>query len=178
MTPALLAALMARANSRGLVLASEDALLQELRCERHALRQAIADAASVGQIEVLAPLPFLVARLPGSWPGRRPKHARTAAKTGAAELRGDSFQSSLSQSKLYVKESYRHSSESALLQEILETLRESDPALFRGALKAYTPGEIRTVLHRVRRNPGIRTNRTALFRYLLPRLRSEREKSH
>lgn len=180
MTTALLAALLARANERGLVLAREEALLEELHLDRPQLREVITEAAAAGQLDVLAPLPFLVARLPGSWPGRSSRTSKMTAKTAAPAARADSFQSSLSQSKLFVKESYRQqpADQEALLREILDTLGESDPALFRGALKRYSPEQIRTVLHRVVRNPGIRKSRTALFRYLLPRLKDERPSNH
>jgi hypothetical protein len=60
-----------------------------------------------------------------------------------------------------------------LLQEILETLGESDPATFRGAVDHYPPHVIRTALSRIRRMKTIHKSRTAAFRYLLPRIAKE-----
>jgi hypothetical protein len=57
-----------------------------------------------------------------------------------------------------------------LMREVLETLGESDPATFTGALEHYAPAIIRKALERVRAAGSIRTSRTALFRYLLPKL--------
>ena len=173
MTDALLSALRARANSRGLVLATESTLLGDLGVGTAALRQALVEAEADGRVEVLAPLPFLVAKLPAPWSGRKSGHAETTAKTAASLNHAYSFQSSLSPSK-HLKESYRQPTEDkALLKEILETLGESDPTTFRGAIRSYPAAVIRTALDRVRRMPTIRKNRTALFRYLLPRLAKE-----
>lgn len=57
-----------------------------------------------------------------------------------------------------------------LLKEILETLGERDGKPFEKAVELYAPHVIRTALDRVRRAKGVRKNRTALFRHLLPRL--------
>lgn len=173
MTDVLLALLRSRANRRGLVLATEVVLLEGLRTESAALRAALAKLESTGAILVLAPLPFLVVKLK-KWSGKKSDHAESAAKTAVPLSRAYSFQSSLSQST-QSNESYRHQSdaEEALLREILETLGETDPVTFRGALRKYSPQAIRTALERVRRTPSIRRNRTALFRYLLPRLAKE-----
>jgi hypothetical protein len=170
----LLSALAARANSRGVVLASEQILLRDLGIGSTALRQLLDKADASGAIEVVSPLPFLVAKLRGSWSGRKRETPRMAGKTAAPEDRTYSFQSSLSRSKQLMKESYRQpANEEALLREILETLGETDPATFRGALRSYAPDAIRLALERVRRSPAIRKNRTALFRYLLPRIAKE-----
>lgn len=74
-----------------------------------------------------------------------------------------------------MKESYRppgYEAE-ALLSEILATLGESDPTTFRGALRAYSPIIIRTTLARIRKMKHVRKSRTALFRFLLPRIGRE-----
>ncbi len=172
--PQLIAALMARANARGLVLASEATLLDDLGIGSAALEKLLEEAMRHGEIDILSPLPFLVAKLPGSWSGRKHEASKRAAKSGAPTDPAYSSQSSLSQPKQLMKESYSPSSDDeALLKEILATLGESDPTTFRGALRSYTPGVIRLALERVRRNPTIRKNRTALFRYLLPRIAKE-----
>lgn len=172
--PQLIVSLTARANARGLVLASEATLLDELGIGTAALEKLLEEAMRHGTIDILSPLPFLVAKLPGSWSGGKREAPRRAAKSGAPENPAYSSQSSLSQSKQLMKESYRPpADEEALLKEILATLGESDPTTFRGALRSYSPGVIRLALERVRRNPTIRKNRTALFRYLLPRIAKE-----
>ena len=110
-----------------------------------------------------APLPFLVIK----WSGQSPKSPNS-------EANAYSFKSSLSQSK-QLKESYRPSETDpeALLQEILDTLGETDPTTFRGAIRSYPPGVIRTALARIRRMKNIQKNPTAVFRFLLPRIANE-----
>lgn len=170
----LLASLTAKANARGLVLASEATLLVELGIGSATLEKLLEEAKRHGTIDILSPLPFLVAKLPGSWSGRKHEAPRKPAKSGAPANPAYSSQSSLSQSKQLMKESYGPAAdEEALLKEILATLGESDPTTFRGALRSYSPGVIRLALERVRRNPTIRKNRTALFRFLLPRIAKE-----
>jgi hypothetical protein len=112
---------------------------------------------------MLSRLPFLAFRLT-AWPN----HRENKAKKGAGPY---SYESSLSQSRL-MKESYREGDET-LLHEILTTLGESDPTTFRGALDAYSPEAIRLALERVRKQKRITKNRTALFRFLLPRIAKE-----
>jgi hypothetical protein len=60
-----------------------------------------------------------------------------------------------------------------LLAEILATLDETDPESFRPVLKRYSPWQIQTALKRVRETPPkkLRKSRTALFRFLLPRIK-------
>ena len=180
MTGPLLTLLEARARSRGLVLASERTLLRELRIEPEDLQTTVASLAAQGAIEVLAPLPFLVARLGPSWSGRSRDRAKSAAKTVASDARGYSY--SFQQQSMHLNQSYSYrqpaDAEDALLREILQTLGEQDPASFRGALRRFSPKVIRTALERVRRAKAVRTNRTALFRYLLPRLANELRSIH
>ena len=67
--------------------------------------------------------------------------------------------------------SYRRQAEKRwVLREILETLGESDPTSFEGAIKNFSPDVIRKALDRVRRTRSLRKNPTALFRYLLTKL--------
>lgn len=165
MTEQFLTVLQSHANIRGIVLVAEEVVMREASASRGEIEVALDQLTRAGLVEILAPLPFLVLRLQ-SWPGRG---VEPAVSAGPAY----SSQSSLSQSKQLMKESYRQPDEEALLQEILATLGETDPTGFRGALRSYSPGLIRLALDRVRRNPAIRKNRTALFRYLLPRIAKE-----
>ena len=112
-----------------------------------------------GLLTILAPFPFLVLRL-RSWSGKstEPRESRAS---------GYSY-SKLSSNRL--NESYRPAGEDELLREILETLGETDPTTFEGAIKNFAPEVIRKALDRVRRTRSLRKNRTALFRYLLTKL--------
>lgn len=170
MTERLVAALRRHTNDRGLVVVRESALLEELSTEPKALRQAVQELESQGVIRILTPLPFLILKWPGSGPTEEKSRGKTSRSSGSAY----SFQSSLSSSK-QLKESYGQptSEEGALLKEILETLGEDDPTTFRGAIRNYSPEVIRLTLERIRRMPSIRKSRTALFRYLLPRINQE-----
>lgn len=159
MTEALLACLKQRANHRGLVLASEEQLLRELGTGRHVLAAELENLDRSGLVEILAPLPFLVLKL-RSWSGEASKPA-------------DSRQTAYSYSKLSsnrLNESYRPAVDETLLREILETLGETDPASFEGAIRNFAPEIIRKALDRVRRTRSLRKSRTALFRYLLTKL--------
>jgi hypothetical protein len=167
MTERLLAYLRARSNERGLVLASEADLRRDLGVDGKVLASELDRLAGSGLVEVLAPLPFLVARLRGTWPGKGPKPVESTPPAYSAIQE-------LSQSK-QINSSYRRLGahgpiDASLLSEILETLGETDGKSFEKAVELYSPHIIRTALDRVRRAKGIRKNRTALFRHLLPRL--------
>lgn len=159
MTERLLLSLRRRTNDRGLVLASEDDLRRELSASHEVLTAEIEKLDRSRLVEILAPLPFLVLRL-RSWSGNasKPSHSRPIAYS----------YSKLSSNRL--NESYRPAGDEALLREILETLGETDPKSFEGAIRNFAPEVIRKALDRVRRTRSLRKNRTALFRYLLTKL--------
>lgn len=165
MTEKLLQALGRHANHQGTVIVREPALLEELGISSEGLRVELEHLERGQAIRTLSPLPFLVLKL-RKWPGDRGDSAESAPNA-------------YSYSKLFKKtaaeDSYRPDQQGAddLLQEILETLGEQDPASFRKALELYAPKIIRTALDRVRRAKHIRKNRTALFRHLLPRIARE-----
>ena len=155
----LLAALQARANVRGLALAEDKALLQELQTSREELDRMLDQLEREQAVEVLAPLPFLVLRL-RKWSGRRENAANSAPFAYSY--------SKLSNNRL--KDSYRAASHNELMREILDTLGETDPTTFEGAIANFPVDVIRKALDRVRRARSVRKNRTALFRYLLTKL--------
>lgn len=159
MTERLLACLQGHANSRGVVIVREDALLDELQSTHDALAPTLEKIRRAGLADVLSPLPFLVLKL-RSWCGR-------STKPGNPHPAAYSY-SKLSSNRL--NESYRPTGDGALMQEILETLGETDPTSFQGAIKNFAPDVIRKALDRVRRTRSLRKNRTALFRYLLTKL--------
>ena len=155
----LLALLRARAKSRGIVPVSGETLTKEVGASQEEVGAALDKLERAGLLTVLAPFPFLVIRL-RSWSGN-------VTKTGNSQPPAYSY-SKLSSNRL--NESYRATGEEALLREILETLGETDPTTFEGAIRNFPPEVIRKALDRVRRTRSLRKNRTALFRYLLTKL--------
>lgn len=155
----LLARLQERANARGIVPVRGDTLAAEISARPEEVGAALDKLERAGLLTILAPFPFLVLRL-RSWSGKstKPSEARPA---------GYSY-SQLSSKRL--NESYRQGGDETLLREILETLGETDPTTFEGAIKNFAPDVIRKALDRVRRTKSLRKNRTALFRYLLTKL--------
>ncbi|MEO7867225.1 MAG: hypothetical protein ABIU54_06275 [Candidatus Eisenbacteria bacterium] len=169
----LLATLALHANVHGLAVASEATLLKELSVPREVMIRALVGLEADGSVTVLAPLPFLVCKL-RKWTGEGERSRETAPIDGPFVDRAYSYQSSLSQERL--KDSYRQP-EGELMQELLTALGESDPTSFEGALRSYSPSVIRAALERIRRMKHIRKNPTAVFRFLLPRLAKEHQRT-
>ena len=167
MTERLLDILRARANHRGLALAEQRQLLDALRCEPAELAVSLEGLVGRGAIEVLSPLPFLVVKV-RSWSG----DDRDSAKVCPAPYSYGFHNHSLSKQGIE-SESNRATERRALLAEILDTLGEEYPALFERLLDHYDPQTIRRALTRVRKAQTIQKSRTALFRYLLPRIAKE-----
>ena len=155
----LLALLRARAKSRGIVPVSGETLSQEVGSSQEEVGAALDRLERAGLLRVLAPFPFLVVRL-RSWSGK-------TANAGNSQSSAYSY-GKLSSNRL--NESYRATGEQALLREILDTLGETDPSTFEGAVRNFPDKIIRKALDRVRRTRSLRKNRTALFRYLLTKL--------
>lgn len=155
----VLARLQARANARGVVPVRGDVLAAEIGAPSEEVGAALDKLERAGLLTILAPFPFLVLRL-RSWSGRAPK---------ASDVRPAGYSySKLSSNRL--NESYSQGGDATLLREILDTLGETDPTTFEGAIKNFAPDVIRKALDRVRRTRSLRKNRTALFRYLLTKL--------
>jgi len=154
----LLALLRTRAKSRGIVPVGGETLIKEVGASQEEVGAALDKLERAGLLTILAPFPFLVIRL-RSWSSKSPNgsHSRPPAYS----------YSKLSSNRL--NESYR-ADEAVLLREILETLGETDPATFEGAVRNFPADVIRKALDRVRRTRSLRKNRTALFRYLLTKL--------
>lgn len=155
----LLARLRERANARGIVPVRGDSLAGEVGASVEEVGAALDKLEQAGLLTILAPFPFLVLRL-RSWSGKstEPRDSRAV---------GYSY-SKLSSN--HVNESYRRPADTTLMREILDTLGETDPMTFEGAIKNFAPDVIRKALDRVRRTRSLRKNRTALFRYLLTKL--------
>ena len=154
----LLAHLRQRASARGIVALRLERLRTELIASEADLSAALKCLEQAGKLKVVTPFPFLVVKL-HSWSGIAPKA-------------GESERSAYSYSyPMFTHNSYSYSaSERELLEEILETLGETEPRAFYGAIRNYPADVIRKALDRVRRTRVLRKNRTALFRYLLSKL--------
>jgi hypothetical protein len=157
----LLICLRGRASHRGIVPVRGDALAEEVGAPKEEVGAALDKLERAGLLTILAPSPFLVLRLT-SWSGMRAKPAVSPAPAYSY--------SKLSSNPANEIKSYRPTSDDALLREILDTLGETDPTTFEGAIKNFSPDVIRKALDRVRRTKSLRKNRTALFRYLLTKL--------
>jgi hypothetical protein len=155
----LLIAIRARATSRGIVPVRGEQLAKEVEASPEEVGAALGKLERAGLLKVLAPFPFLVLKLT-SWSGDRLK-AAVSAPTAYSY-------SQLSSNLL--NKSYSPTGDEALLREILDTVGETDPTTFEGAIKNFSPDVIRKALDRVRRTRSLRKNRTALFRYLLTKL--------
>ena len=167
-----MACLNSHANKRGMVVITEETLLREIGANNERASTELAKLERAGLLEILTPLPFLVLKL-RKWPGR-------AEEAEVSSYSAYSYPKLLQPKQL--KDSYRperedHASDPRLLQEILETLGETDHSSFEKAVELYSPAVIRAALDRVRRAQGIRKSRTALFRHLLPRLARESQHS-
>lgn len=155
----LLVHLRERANTQGIVPIRGDVLAQDVGASQEEVSATLDKLERAGLLRVLAPFPFLVLKL-SSWPG-------SAAKRPIPQPASYSYRK-LSSNRL--NESYRPTEDNVLMREILETLGETDPTSFEGAIKNFAPAVIRKALDRVRRARSLRKNRTALFRYLLTKL--------
>jgi len=159
MTERFLRYLEDRSNRRGIVVCREARLLDDLALTRKLVDGLLDQLVHEGRVDLLAPLPFLVLRF-RKWSGKPPEPSILAP-------------AAYSYSKLSSKElnkSYSPTEDRALMYEILDTLGETDPTSFEGAIKNFSPDVIRKALDRVRRTRSLRKNRTALFRYLLTKL--------
>jgi hypothetical protein len=157
----LLICLRERASHRGIVPVRGDVLAKEVGSPPEEVGAALDKLERAGLLTILAPFPFLVLRL-SSWSGIRAKHRDS--RPGAYSY------GKLSSNPENESMSYRPASDNSLLREILDTLGETDPTSFEGAIKNFAPDVIRKALDRVRRTKSLRKNRTALFRYLLTKL--------
>jgi hypothetical protein len=157
----LLISLRGRAGHRGIVPVRGDVLAKEVGATKEEVGAALDKLERAGLLQILAPFPFLVLRLT-SWSGIRQK---------PRDSRGPAYSySKLSSNHENESKSYSAVTDDALLREILDTLGETDPTSFEGAVTNFSADVIRKALDRVRHTKSLRKNRTALFRYLLTKL--------
>jgi len=152
----LLIALRERANDRGVVTVRADILAKQVEASQEEVGTALGKLQRAGMVTILAPAPFVVLKL-ALWPNSGEKVGDSSPAYSYSQLSSD-----------HVNESYKR--DDALLREILDTLGESDPQSFHGAIANFAPAVIRKALERVRKAKSLRKNRTALFRYLLTKL--------
>lgn len=153
----LLARLRARAKPRGIIPVRGETLAKEVSASQEEVGAALDRMERAGLLRILAPFPFLVVKL-RSWSGKEQNAPVSARSYSYSKLSNNRLNNSYS------------GQDAALLREILETLGESDPSSFEGAIRHFSPDVIRKALDRVRRTRSLRKNRTALFRYLLTKL--------
>lgn len=163
--------LLTAASYRGTVCRHIEKLAQDLSVTEERIDRWLKRLADHGLVIVQSPTPFLVIKL-GMWSDSTPKStdSEPRAYSYPRELL---HKQPLTDSYRQASHTTKHSANEELLQEILETLRESDATSFVKAVELYSPNVIRTALDRVRRAQGIRKSRTALFRHLLPRIARE-----
>lgn len=169
----LLATLIRHANHRGLILASEPTLLRERGGAPAELREELMALEEARQVEVLAPLPFLVLRLV-SWSGSSRDPARNSPMKGSSPAvvhRKVPVSSSSAAAAAATHEDGGAGEGGRLLEEVLAALGpEAGRAEFAAILKGRPPALIRRCLQRVEATARIRVSKPALFRSLLAKL--------
>jgi hypothetical protein len=171
MTQPLLSALGRRVNHRGLVIASEDALIEELHVTHDALVDGLRKLEEAKLVETLAPLPFIVLRL-RSWSGSSTPRARRAQQiSGNPAIVHIEVPVSSRAAAATQQEDGGAGEGEALLDQVLATLGpEADREEFRRILAGHDSALIHRCLRRVRATRSIRVSRAALFRSLLQKL--------
>ncbi len=151
--------LLSVCNHRGLVCRRLEKLAEEVGASEEQVQAWLGVLHGAGLIRPETPAPFLVIRI-ASWPGEGENNASPYGYRFTQSRESKSNSNSDGHSPV----------DPELMREVLETLGETDPAPFNGALEHYAPALIRKALEKVRSAGQIRTSRTALFRYLLPKL--------
>lgn len=171
MTASLLSALRARANHRGLVLASEQMLARETATGPTSLRRSLHQLAAAGEIRVLAPLPFLVCKFI-SWSDTSRAIVPAARRNSAPRRSPQRVVPVSGAAAAKQQHEDRGAGEGGtLLDRVLEVLGpDADPAEFLSILAGRDPALVLRCLRRVEATKTIRVSRAALFRSLLSRL--------
>lgn len=168
----LLAILTQHANPRGLTLISQHKLLGELNVPLSTVRRELVGLEESGAIEVLSPLPFLVARL-RMWSDEeaRPAHSKPQTRPSRAPSHIEVPVSGSFAAAALQAEVGGAGEGDPLLEEALAVLGpEADAGELRVMLQEFSPGLVRRCLRRVVATRHIRVSKTALFRSLLTKL--------
>ena len=163
--------LLTASNIHGTVFRHIDRLATDLSVTTERIERWLKLLADSELIEIQSQAPFLVIKL-GRWSENTPAITSAAPENRSeSKTSADSYSySSLENNKaIAAEDGGAGEGAGSLLQEILVTLGETDPASFRKVLQHYDPSTIRQALERVRSTPPdrVRKNKTALFRYLL-----------
>jgi hypothetical protein len=171
----LLAVLRQHANPRGIALVAEDILIRESRLSRAAIAPMLMKLDRAGLVEVLSPLPFLVARLRGSWSGNSPSRVREQQQisSSSVSVHREVPISSSNRAAAATQQSEDGGAGEGeqLLDQVLAVLGpEADRDEFRAILAGHHPALIHRCLRRVESTKTFRVSRAALFRSLLLKL--------
>lgn len=172
MTERLLQHLKRHVNHRGLVLARETRLIEELRTTDEALLASVIALESQGAIRVLTPLPYLVCRL-RSWSGsstdRVRKEQQISSNPASVHIEVPVSSSAAAAATHTVVGGAGEGGR--LLDKVLEVLGpEANREEFQRILAGRDSVLIHRCLRRVQATKAIRVSRAALFRSLLQRL--------
>ncbi len=169
----LLAALQSHANHRGVALVAEAVLLRESGLSRDVITSTLEKLERAGLVEVVSPLPFLVARLRGSWSASRFSRERNKqqSSSSSASVHIEVPVSSRAAAATQQSEDGGAGEGEPLLEQVLAALGpEADRDEFRTILAGHHAALIHRCLRRVEATKTVRVSRAALFRSLLQKL--------
>ena len=175
MTELLLEYFRRHANPRGLVLARESRLIEELRVPRETIADALRQLESGGAIRVLSQLPYAVLALePRPWSGSKPlrlKKEQQISSDSARVHKEVPVSNSNADAAIQQREVGGVGEGEALIDHVLTVLGpEADREEFVHILAGRSPALIHRCLRRVQATKAIRVSRAALFRSLLEKL--------
>lgn len=159
-------------NRRGLALVSQPRLLRETGLDLYGLQAGLASLEESHVIEILSPLPFLVARV-RMWSSKTSNHEQLKPRSSGSGLSVhiEVPVSSSFAAAAFHKEVGGVGEGDSLLGEALAVLgSEAVPGEIRTILAQYSPTLVRRCLRRVEATAHIRVSKTALFRSLLIKL--------
>jgi hypothetical protein len=169
----LLAVLRVHANHRAIALVTEGVLLQESGLSRDGVAVTLNKLDQAGLVEVLSPLPFLVARLRGSWSGSSSSRVRNKQQisSSSAGVHIEVPVSSRAAAATQQSEDGGAGEGEPLLEQVLAVLGpDADRDEFRTILAGHHTALIYRCLKRVEATKTVRVSRAALFRSLLQKL--------
>lgn len=168
-------ALVSAASHRGLVVRHIEKFAAELSVPEKQIAEWLTRLSEAGLVEVKSPAPFLVIRL-RFWSGSTPSESATPGQSSKQRVASPlgvpvSSSSAAAAAASSKPEDGGPGEGEALLAEVLETLDDdADPVEIHQLMEQHPPEAVRRALRRVAGTPQIRKSKTALFRYLLPRV--------
>ena len=163
------------ANPRGLVLARESRLIEELRTTGESIAAAMTQLEVDKKIQVLSQFPYTVVALkPRPWSGSNPSRVRKVQQFSSKQRSLQEevpVSSSIAAAAIQQREDRGAGEGEALLDEVLLVLGpDADREEFNRVLSGRSPELIRRCLRRVEATKVIRVSKAALFRTLLEKL--------